>query len=178
MSDGSDDWMGKALEAESQKDYLKKQVEMLSRSNFDKVREFHVRFSLTQDPDKPTQLSEEDKIFRIRLISEEFQEVVKELGYEAEFTFTPIGDPKDDVDLPRLAKELADLLVVVYGTAARYGINMDEVFDAVHEGNMSKADAAGRPVYREDGKIMKGDQYKEPDVAKVLKKKTRKRTST
>jgi len=170
MSEAPSDWMGRALQLESQTELLRKQVEILSRSNFDKVKEFHDRFSKNPDPTEPTDIAEEDKVLRVRLISEEYQELLKEMGFTTEFSITHIED-FPGVDLERVAKELADLLVVVYGTAARFGINIDEVFDAVHESNMSKLDKNGRPVYRDDGKVLKSDQYKEPDLKPLLKQK-------
>jgi predicted HAD superfamily Cof-like phosphohydrolase len=85
----------------------------------------------------------------MRLLREEFDEVVEALynGGKAP-----------------LAKEIADLLYVTYGLAATYGIHIDEVFNRVHESNMSKLGEDGKPVYRNDGKVLKGPNYKEPEI--------------
>jgi len=159
--------MARALELESQQDFLKKEVEILSRSNFDKVKEFHAKFNKVPDPLSPTVPTIEEKIFRIRLLCEEFQEVIQELGFKTEIILEPYHNT---IIFPKLAKELADLLVVVYGTAAALGINIDDVFNEVHSSNMTKVDKDGNPVYREDGKVMKTDRYIEPDIRSVLVK--------
>ncbi len=70
-------------------------------------------------------------------------------------------------DLPDLAKELADLLYVVYDTSAAFGLDIDRVFAEVHSSNMSKLDADGKPIYREDGKVLKGPNYQSPNLGWV-----------
>jgi len=57
---------------------------------------------------------------------------------------------------------------VAYGSAITYGIELDAVVREVHRANMSKLDQAGRPVLREDGKVLKSQQYRPPDVTAVL----------
>jgi predicted HAD superfamily Cof-like phosphohydrolase len=57
---------------------------------------------------------------------------------------------------------------VIYGTACEYGIPLDAVLDEVHRSNMSKLGADGRPVYRTDGKVLKGPAFRPPDIAAVL----------
>lgn len=120
-------------------------------TNYDKVREFHRAFF--HPLDKPFEVNHDTGFelagLRMRLINEEYTEV-KEALYEG--------------TKEQLAKELADLLYVVYGTAATYGIPIDEVFTRVHESNMSKLGAGGKPVYRNDGKVLKGPNYKEPTM--------------
>ena len=120
-------------------------------TNYDKVRAFHRAFfhpldkELEVDSISGHALAE----LRNRLIQEEVDEVQVEL----------FNGSKQE-----LAKELADLLYVVYGTAATYGIPIDEVFNRVHESNMSKLGEDGKPVYRNDGKVLKGPNYKEPSM--------------
>ena len=64
-----------------------------------------------------------------------------------------------------LLKELADLVYVCYGYADRFGWDLDEAFRRVHLSNMSKLDpVTGKPIFREDGKILKGSAYKEPNL--------------
>ena len=60
-----------------------------------------------------------------------------------------------------LTKELSDLLYVVYGTALAFGLPLDPAFNRVHESNMSKL-VDGKPLYREDGKVLKGPNYQPP----------------
>ncbi len=113
-------------------------------TNFDKVREFTERMEMVHDVWPP---SYEERALRLSLIEEEFKEVLEEMN-----TFNKI----------KLAKELADLLYVVYGTAVSFGIPIDEVFDEVHRSNMSKL-VDGKPLKREDGKVLKGPNYTPPN---------------
>ena len=74
-----------------------------------------------------------------------------------------------DIDKKAVAKELADLLYVVYGTAVSLGIPIDDVFCEVHTSNMSKLDDNGKPIYREDGKVLKGPHYFQPNLEFISK---------
>jgi predicted HAD superfamily Cof-like phosphohydrolase len=71
-------------------------------------------------------------------------------------------------DIENLAKELCDLIYVILGTAISYGIPLDKCFDEVHKSNMSKLDENGKPLYREDGKILKSKLYRTADIKSVL----------
>lgn len=71
-------------------------------------------------------------------------------------------------DLTGIADALADIVYVAYGSAHVYGIDLDAVLDEVHSSNMTKLGADGRPVRRADGKVLKGPDYRAPDVAAVL----------
>lgn len=94
-----------------------------------------------------------DKRFKLRerIMKEELSELLYAMEY---------GIPE------QWAKELCDLLYVVLGTAVELGIQnyIPQVFAAVHESNMSKLDNDGKPVVRHDGKILKGPNYKEPNI--------------
>jgi predicted HAD superfamily Cof-like phosphohydrolase len=70
-------------------------------------------------------------------------------------------------DEQQAKKEAADLLYVVTGLFVDFGWNMEVIFNRVHNSNMSKLGKDGKPVYRDDGKIMKSDQYEEPDLSDV-----------
>ena len=61
-------------------------------------------------------------------------------------------------------KELCDLVYVCYQFAANEGWNIDEAMDRIHKSNMSKLDENGQPIYREDGKVLKGPNYKPPNL--------------
>jgi predicted HAD superfamily Cof-like phosphohydrolase len=65
-------------------------------------------------------------------------------------------------------KELADLVYVCYQYATNLGWDLDEALDRVHESNMSKLDVDGKPIYREDGKILKGSNYFEPNLIDLV----------
>jgi predicted HAD superfamily Cof-like phosphohydrolase len=69
-----------------------------------------------------------------------------------------------DGDREAIAKELADLVYVTYGTALVYNIDLDEALREVHKSNMSKLGEDGKPILRADGKVLKGPNYKPPDM--------------
>jgi predicted HAD superfamily Cof-like phosphohydrolase len=71
-------------------------------------------------------------------------------------------------DLIGMADALADVVYVAYGTAITVGVDLDAVLDEVHRSNMSKLDGEGRPVLRDDGKVLKSPRYFRPDVAGVI----------
>ncbi len=74
--------------------------------------------------------------------------------------------------LEHLAHELADVVYVAYGTALVHGIDLDAVVAEIHRANMSKLGPDGRPTRRADGKVLKGEHYRAPDVAAVLRRQT------
>ena len=103
------------------------------------VQEFHKQFEIHVSP-TPSIPDEPTRILRKRLIQEEFDELQEAMR---------------EKDLPSIAKELADLLYVVYGTAVSLGIDMEPVFQEVHRSNMSKVGGHKR----EDGKWVKPPTY-------------------
>jgi len=68
-----------------------------------------------------------------------------------------------------IADALTDILYVVYGAGHSFGIDLDECFDEVHSSNMTKLGEDGRPMYRDDGKVMKGPNYREPDLTAFVR---------
>ena len=85
--------------------------------------------------------------------------------------FTELKDALDDNDIVEVADAISDLLYVVLGTAISYGIPIDKVFEEVHRSNLSKLDANGKPIRREDGKILKGPNFFEPQpgIIRILR---------
>ena len=83
-------------------------------------------------------------LLRLMLVKEEYAELISATDEE------------------NLIKELADLVYVTYGYAATFGWNLDEAVRRVHASNMSKLDEEGEPIFRADGKVLKGPNYKEP----------------
>ena len=65
-------------------------------------------------------------------------------------------------------KELADLVYVCYQYAVNMGWDLDKAMQRVHESNMSKLDEYGKPIYREDGKVLKGPNYKPPNLEDLV----------
>jgi len=95
---------------------------------------------------------------QVGLINEEsceFLEAAEEL----------FADPEDAKLRENLVKELSDLVFVCYQFAAAFNIDLDEAMFRVMESNMSKLDDEGKPIYREDGKVLKGPNYKAPDLS-------------
>lgn len=117
------------------------------------VTEFHQKFGMPVGT-RPEWVTDDRGELRWDLIQEEINE-----ASDAYYL---------DKDLPNLAKELADVVYVVYGMAIELGIPLDEVVAAVHESNMSKLQADGTVAYREDGKVLKGPHYAEPDIKGLL----------
>ena len=68
----------------------------------------------------------------------------------------------DTKDAASVLKELVDVVVVCVGMADTYGWDFDTAFNRVHHSNMSKLDDDGKPIYREDGKVLKSENYKPP----------------
>jgi len=94
-----------------------------------------------------------------KLVVEEFKEFL-----EAEQQLI-IGFKQNSVDT---LKELADLVYVCYQYAENLGWNLDEALQRVHDSNMTKLDDHGDPIYREDGKVLKGPNYKEPTLTDLV----------
>jgi predicted HAD superfamily Cof-like phosphohydrolase len=95
---------------------------------------------------------ENERVLRRKLLKEEVEEYFD-------------GEDKDDLE--NVAKELADIIYIVCGTAASYGIPLDRVFEAVHSSNMAKL-VDGKPIRREDGKILKPEGWTPPDIKSIL----------
>lgn len=122
------------------------------------VEHFHWRFLCPVD-------QREYEVVKTRhaLIKEEFHELQAEIT--AAMANLACGDPIESRVLGKIAKESADLLYVVYGTAVALGIDLEEAFRRVHQSNMSKLGVDNRPIFRDDGKVLKGPNYFEPDMS-------------
>ena len=116
------------------------------------VLEFHEQFDIHVSP-TPSIPDEPTQVLRKRLIQEEFEE---------------LQEAMQEKDLSSIAKELADLLYVVYGTAVSLGIDMEPVFQEVHRSNMSKVGG----YKREDGKWVKPATYSPAVLDKILEGQT------
>lgn len=111
---------------------------------------------------------------RTKLISEEADEVflaskdLVNLMLEQEAGVRPVSKQEFVDAKAALLKELCDLQYVLSGFAVTFGLPFDEAFQRVHESNMSKLGPDGKPVYRDDGKVMKGPNYKEPNLTDLV----------
>lgn len=122
------------------------------------VEEFHRAYHLPV-ADEPNIPDETLRRLRLRLLKEEVKE------YQDEETEIMA------VSLAKIAKELADVIYVAFGTAATYGIPMDQVFEEVHRSNMSKLGVDGTPIKRGDGKVLKGPNYSPADIETILRRR-------
>lgn len=125
------------------------------------VEKFHKTFAPDQVNDDL--LDKTDR--RLSLIYEEYEEVVEALLEYERIMISDIPIGSSYTAKEELAKELADLLYVVYGTAEELGIPLEQVFDAVHESNMSKAWPDGTVKRNDFGKILKPNTYVKPDLS-------------
>jgi predicted HAD superfamily Cof-like phosphohydrolase len=98
---------------------------------------------------KPRLLDDDRANLRKALIQEEVHELFEAL---------------DGHSMEEIVKELCDVLYVVYGTGIEMGVDLDKAFVTVHESNMSKLGEDGKPIYREDGKVLKGPYYHHADL--------------
>ena len=71
-------------------------------------------------------------------------------------------------DIKEVADALTDILYVTYGAGHAFGINLDDCFKEVQNSNMSKLDSNGKPIYNDNGKVMKGPNYFKPNLTKFL----------
>ncbi len=128
------------------------------------VDKFHAAFGLARPSSPPLRPDPALVRLRARLIREEYEEVMSELA-----TLANLKDPAAINDAyQRLLKELADLRYVVEGCAVAFGLPIEEAFSRVHASNMSKLGSDGKPIYRADGKVIKGPNYAEADVAGLV----------
>ena len=117
------------------------------------AREFREAYHLTQSHSVPARSRQRN------LITEEFKEFL-----EAEATLYLTAP----INRANCLKELADLVYVCYQYAENMGWDLDEAMYRVHESNMSKLDEEGKPIYREDGKVLKGPNYKPPHLEDLV----------
>ena len=118
---------------------------------FNDVKQFQTAFDLNVGS-KPELPFAPERLLRVRLLREEFNEYI-----EAE----------NENDIVEIADALADIIYIACGTAVSYGIPLDKVFDEVHRSNMAKL-VDGKPIRREDGKVLKPEGWTPPDIKSVL----------
>ena len=121
-------------------------------SNFSKVGIFMKTFG--QDvKNKPSFSTDKINKLRVDLIKEELEE---------------LNEAMKNKDLLEVADALTDILYVTYGAGHAFGIDLDKCFNEVQNSNMSKLDSNGKPIYNNDGKVMKGPNYFKPDLKKFV----------
>jgi predicted HAD superfamily Cof-like phosphohydrolase len=132
------------------------------------LKEFHDKF----DPDKESRYDRELSVSLInkrrQLIQEEFNEVIDALmDVKRDIAFPGSVHTAAD-NMEHLAKELADLLYVVYGAAEELHIDLETAFSIVHQSNMDKLWPDGQVHYNEFGKVIKPPTYSPPDMSEVF----------
>ena len=119
------------------------------------VEEFHNSFNIKNNNIPTVNVGE--KIFQLRhsLMNEENEEYL---------------DACKQGDLVEIADALGDMMYILCGTILSHGLQykIEEVFEEIQKSNMSKLGSDGKPIYREDGKVMKGPNYFKPDIKKIL----------
>ena len=121
-------------------------------TNFNKVKTFMETFG-QEVKKKPSFSTEKINKLRYELINEELQELKVAL---------------DNKDLLEVADALTDILYVTYGAGHAFGIDLNKCFQEVQNSNMSKLGDNGKPIYNENGKVMKGPNYFKPDLIKFI----------
>lgn len=131
-------------------------------SREDVVGDFHKAFNHPVDKPMTTKGLE----FRYQLLFEEFNELKEEIA--AAMADLDINGKVSVKTKERMLKEMADLQYVLSGMAVAFGLPLQIAFTRVHKSNMSKLGDDGKPVYREDGKVLKGSNYIPVDLEDLV----------
>lgn len=121
------------------------------------VKEFHEVFQIGSREIPEGKISEEEYTLRHRLMHEENEEYLEACRRG---------------DIVEIADALGDKMYILFGTILKHGLQykIEEIFDEIQRSNMSKLDENGKPIFREDGKIMKSSRYFKPDIKTILEK--------
>lgn len=119
------------------------------------VKEFHTAFGLGVSKQPKASLGEVKNLLRYNLMKEENEEYMEAVK---------------DNNLNEIADALGDMLYVLCGTILEHGLQgkIEAVFEEIQRSNMSKLNTDGKPLYKDDGKVMKGPAYSKPDFSKIL----------
>ncbi len=121
------------------------------------VANFHDAFGITNEQAPTVAVDDQIKLLRYKLMREENEEYL---------------EAAQNGDLVEVADALGDMLYILCGTILAHGMQhkIEEVFEEIQRSNMSKLDENGKPIYREDGKVMKSNLYFKPDIESILDK--------
>lgn len=141
----------------------------------DMVREFHESFGHPVES-KPISPSLKLLSLRLKLILEEVDELVKATGTKVtaleDGSYVVEVDGSSQYDPVEVADALGDILYVVYGAFLALGLPAKEVFKEIHDSNMTKLGPDGKPMYNENGKVVKGPNYRPPDIKSIIERAT------
>ncbi len=121
------------------------------------VAQFHDAFGIENKYEPTAKLDKDTVLLRYKLMREENEEYL---------------EAAEQGDLTEIADALGDMLYILCGTILSHGLQgkIEEVFEEIQRSNMSKLDKNGQPIYREDGKVLKSDQYFKPEIKKILER--------
>lgn len=124
----------------------------------DAVTKFHTAFKIGHRETPKADLGEAKNTLRFNLMKEENEEYL---------------EAAQNNDLVEVADALGDMLYILCGTMIEHGLQdkISAVFDEIQESNMSKLGQDGQPIYRKDGKVLKGPNYFKPNISKILNNK-------
>ena len=127
------------------------------KKELDAVQEFHEAFKINVNQEPTLDLSDQIKELRFNLMIEENKEYLEAV---------------QNNDLVEVADALGDMLYILCGTILTHGMQhkITEVFEEIQRSNMSKLGENGNPIFREDGKVMKGPNYFKPNIESILKR--------
>ena len=120
------------------------------------VKEFHTAFTIGHSETPRADLGTSKNLLRYNLMKEENEEYLEAV---------------QNNDIIEIADALGDMLYILCGTILEHGLQhkIEEVFDEIQRSNMSKLGEDGKPIYREDGKVMKGPNYFKPSFEEILR---------
>jgi predicted HAD superfamily Cof-like phosphohydrolase len=121
------------------------------------VETFHDAFGIMNNYEPTSNITLEQVLLRYKLMREENEEYL---------------EAAKNGDIVEIADALGDQLYILCGTILKHGLQhkIEEVFEEIQRSNMSKLDENGQPIYREDGKVLKGKNYFKPDIKSILSK--------
>ena len=125
------------------------------KKKIEAVKAFHSAFKIGYRESPKADLGMDKNVLRYKLMREENEEYLEAANAN---------------DLVEVADALGDMLYILCGTIIEHGMQhkIEEVFDEIQKSNMSKLGEDGEPIYREDGKVLKGPNYFMPDISKIL----------
>jgi predicted HAD superfamily Cof-like phosphohydrolase len=125
------------------------------KNKIEAVKAFHDAFKIGHRETPKADLGIEKNMLRYKLMREENEEYL---------------EAANDNDLVEVADALGDMLYILCGTIIEHGLQhkIEEVFNEIQRSNMSKLGANGQPIYREDGKVLKGPNYFKPNISSIL----------
>jgi len=127
------------------------------QDKIDAVKEFHTAYKLGYRETPKADLGNAKNTLRYKLMREENEEYL---------------EAATNNDLVEVADALGDMLYILCGTIIEHGMQhkIEEVFNEIQRSNMSKLGVDGEPIYREDGKVLKGPNYFKPNIAEILER--------